>query len=491
MVMALIRGRNSVLGYTLFVAVVGALMSMTAAAQTGGGKPLSLHPDNPHYFLWRGEPTVLITSGEHYGAVVNLDFDYKTYLQTLKKDGLNHTRTWVGTYREVPSSFGITENTLAPLPGRYICPWSRSAKPGCFDGGNKFDLTKWDEAYFKRLKDFMSVAGRCGVVVELNLFCPNYNEELWKASPMNAANNVNGVGNCGRTETYTLKHKDLLAVQQAVVRKVVSELRGFDNLYYEVCNEPYFGGVTLEWQHRMVDTIVDSERDFPHKHLISMNIANGRKKIERPHAAVSIFNFHYCIPPDTVAMNYGLNKVIGENETGFRGRENEKYRTEGWDFIFAGGAIYNNLDYSFKRTNATGTFLAYKSPGGGNPRLRKQLSILKAFIDGLDFIQLRPHNEIVKKVTNAGLSVRVLAAPGRQYAVYIHEPLKKGSNPRKGLTTGLELELQNGDYRGEWLDTKTGTVVRREHFRHPGGLRKLASPPFDVDIALRIRTNGP
>ncbi len=61
------------------------------------GDPLSLHPDNPHYFVFRERPTVLITSGEHYGAVLNLDFDYKTYLETLKNEGLNHTRTWVGT----------------------------------------------------------------------------------------------------------------------------------------------------------------------------------------------------------------------------------------------------------------------------------------------------------------------------------------------------------------------------------------------------------
>ena len=31
--------------------------------------------------------------------------------------------------------------------------------------------------------------------------------------------------------------------------------------------------------------------DFPARHLISLNIANGRKKVERPHPAVSIFNF--------------------------------------------------------------------------------------------------------------------------------------------------------------------------------------------------------
>ena len=45
--------------------------------------PLSLHPDNPRYFLWRGRPTVLVASGEHYGSVVNPDFDYKRYLATI------------------------------------------------------------------------------------------------------------------------------------------------------------------------------------------------------------------------------------------------------------------------------------------------------------------------------------------------------------------------------------------------------------------------
>jgi hypothetical protein len=47
-------------------------------------EPLRLHPENPHYFLWRGQPTVLVTSGEHYGAVLNLDFDGPRYLEAIQ-----------------------------------------------------------------------------------------------------------------------------------------------------------------------------------------------------------------------------------------------------------------------------------------------------------------------------------------------------------------------------------------------------------------------
>ena len=47
-----------------------------------------------------------------------------------------------------------------------------------------------------------------------------------------------------REEVYTLQHADLTRVQEELVRKLVRELNRFDNLYYEVANEPYFGGIT-------------------------------------------------------------------------------------------------------------------------------------------------------------------------------------------------------------------------------------------------------
>jgi hypothetical protein len=124
-----------------------------AAAQA----PLALHPENPHYFVFRGKPTVLVTSGEHYGAVVNLDFDYKRYLKTLAADRLNLTRVFAGAYREAPGNFNIAGNTLAPAPGRFLAPWPES--------GGKFDLSRWNQAYFERLRDFMREASRRGVVV--------------------------------------------------------------------------------------------------------------------------------------------------------------------------------------------------------------------------------------------------------------------------------------------------------------------------------------
>lgn len=470
--------------------LLSVLTFCTLAPRATAAEPIALHPQNGHYFLWRGAPTILITSGEHYGVVLNLDFDYVRYLDALAADGLNHTRVFSGTYREIPGSFKITDNVLAPKADRFACPWARSEQPGCADGGPKFDLTRFDPAYFERLRQFMAAAGQRGVVVEMNLFCPLYNDALWKHSPMNAANNVNAIGDCPRTEVLTLKHPRLLDVQLAVARKIVAELNEFDNLYFEVCNEPYFAGVTEEWQRRIVDTILETERDLPHKHLISMNIANGKKKVENPHPGVSIFNFHYCVPPDTVGMNYALKKLIGENETGFRGKQDVLYRTEGWGFLLAGGGLYNNLDYSFTAKHPDGTFLDYQSPGGGSPELRKQLAILKRFLYGFDFVRMQPDNSVVKQVSGK-LSVRTLVEKGKAYAVYVHVPIP--NKPKKieeylrdQVRTALVLDLPAGRYRAEWIDTKTGAVAHAESFDHAGGDRELHSPEFANDIALRV-----
>lgn len=165
-------------------------------------------------------------------------------------------------------------------------------------------------------------------------------EEHARCSQLSASSS--GLGK--REEVYTLKHQAVQKVQEAFVRNAVTELNAFDNVYFEICNEPYFGGVTLDWQARIAAVITDTEKTLPHKHLIAQNIANEKAKIERPDPAVSIFNFHYATPPLTVGMNFGLNKPIADDETGFRGIHDQPYRIEAWDFVIAGGAIFDHLD---------------------------------------------------------------------------------------------------------------------------------------------------
>ena len=470
-------------------------LTLAASALAAAAEPLALISANPHYFLLRGKPTVLVTSGEHYGSVINADFDYARYLDELARNHLNLTRIWVGPYREVAGSFKIANNTLAPQPNSFLPPWPRSNVPGAVDGGNRFDLSRWNPAYFARLRDFIGQASRRGVVVEVNLFCPYYEEAMWKVSPLNAANNINGVGNMPRTEVLTMMHPDLLAIEDAMVRKIVTELNGFDNLYYEICNEPYFGGVTLEWQRHVSGLIRATEGGLDNRHLISQNISNGSKRIEQPDPNVSIFNFHYSRPPESVTINYALQRAIGNNETGFDGQADATYRIQGWDFLASGGALYNNLDYSFAAGHEDGSFhYDASTPGGGSPTLRKQLGILATLFNSLDLAHLQPGGALARVVEPDPPTLRAIAVPGRDYVVYAYRAhIDPNAKPKYVVDSSvhrdkLSVDLPSGDYEQYWLNTRTGAFENKKRFHHAGGERLFKSPPYSEDMVLRIRS---
>src|SRR5215831_14349613 len=111
------------------------LLSLLGAVPIVWSEPIRSHPENPHYYLFRGRATVLVTSAEHYGAVINQAFDYKAYLDALKARGLNYTRIYPAAFVEPEGAFQLV-NTLAPKSENLIQPWARSEKPGYRSGGN-------------------------------------------------------------------------------------------------------------------------------------------------------------------------------------------------------------------------------------------------------------------------------------------------------------------------------------------------------------------
>lgn len=482
----------------------------SSVSHPGKSQPIRLLPANPHYFLFRGKAVALITSGEHYGAVLNRDFDFQRYLSTLDTDGLNYTRLFVGAYVEVPAiSFGIVHNDLAPEPGRFLAPWARSGTPGYAGGGNKFDLDQWDSEYFSRFRDFLSAAAKHGIVVEISLFSSLYGDAQWQLSPFNPANNVNNLSPIDWKKLHTLENGGILAYQEKYARKLVREANSFDNVIFEIQNEPWsdrpvLSGVinpylrppardmfpnsidlpddlSLAWQARVAEWITQEESELPNRHLMAQNYSNFHQPVRKLLSAVSIVNFHYAYP-DAVLLNYGLGKAISYDETGFLGRDDDAYRRQAWNFMLSGGGVFDGLDYSFTVGHEDGTFDGQNGPGGGSAALRRQLHVLSQFLQSLDLANLHPDAGVVKHA--AGVVARVLSNPGKEYAIYLD-----GDGP-----TDLTLDLPSGRYSSEWLDVGTGSLEQLENFNHKGGDKILTSPAFQNGIALRLKrtsTIGP
>jgi hypothetical protein len=433
-----------------------AFISITACTITHTEHVLKMSETNNRYLEFRGKPVILMGSTEHYGALMNLDFDYVKYFDELQRSGLNLTRTFTGIYVEPEGAFNIEKNTLAPTAGRLITPFARSTEPGYANGGNKFDLSQWDEAYFERLRDFVEQADKRDIIVEITLFSSNYEDAQWQVNPQNPQNNINNLPEVPFNEVQTLLHQEYLQFQENMLKKIVEELNPYKNVYFEICNEPYADQIPQDWHLHMARLVRETENSLPNKHIVSWNYENNGGRIDQLPSYYSMVNFHYA-EPRAVTENYHLNVPIGDNETGFKGNADWPYRVEAWAFMLAGGALFNHLDYSFAVGHESGDFAYPRSqPGGGNAGLREQFGFLRKFLEGMDFLQMKANPSFVISASDPTIQTQVFANDST-YNVYLY---KRWSLPNENISIRF-----TGDFKAPATGEYTFTTVSDDGIR--------------------------
>jgi len=463
-------------------------------------EPIALHPVNPHYFIFNGKAAILITSAEHYGAVVNKDFDYVVYLDALKSFGLNYTRIYPGFLFEPMGKF-VKGNTLGPKPRSLVLPWARSSVPGYSLCGNKFDLDQWDPEFFRRLKGFISKAAERGVVVEVCFFNAQYSD-TWPISPLFHENNIQGVGKCDYEDAQTLKHPDLVKREDEYVRKITREVNGFDNVILEVCDEPIITGTPISlgapWVAHMIEVVKQAESSLPKKHLLGQQVEGpvGGPIDYSGHPDVPVIITQYLYEAGDqmgglkgLDLEYGHAKPIELNETNYypiwyEGDKIGASRVEAWEFIVGGGASFNHLNGLFTVQNPAG-----KTPE--NDRILGALRGLTNFIYSFDFLKMNPDKGFIAGGVPSGAYYRGMSQPGHQYALYLHHS-KGGRGSAYTVTPGnytdrLVLKLPAGTYQVDWVAPETGSVIRTDTSTHKGGYRTVETPAYSIDIALRIK----
>lgn len=458
--------------------------------QIGASQTLKLDPENSHYLNFKGSPLLLVTSAEPYGAVLNKDFDYKRYLKTLHDEGMNYTRIFSGSYIEVPGSFNVDHCSLIPEVGSFIAPWVRTSEPGLFEDEGKLDFDQWNPSYFTRLHDFVNTAASYDIIVEMTFFCATYDDKYWVRHPFNIENNINGLVGSKRLEFNTLKNSKVVHYQKELVVKITKELNLYDNVFFEISNEPWSDyqervyylhktlippeaqqqvlwsraapKETLDWQKELATVFRNTEKNLSKKHLLAQNYSDMMESLTDVDDQIDILNFHYSWP-ETVTVNYGWNRPINYDETGFAGTADSTYLKQAWSFMLNGGAIFNNLDYSFyvDKENGTGT---NNAPGGGSVNLRKQLKFLRLFLEGFDFVRLRPASHLIFHAP--GLEYYCLANIGDEYALYFD-----------GRNQGyFVIDLLKGSYKIRVYSPDSGNLMETFNQNSEGGKTRINIP---------------
>ena len=124
-------------------------------------------------------------------------FDFDAYLAFLKVHNHNFFRLWAW---ENSFNHKAKQTTTHYDPMAYL----RTGPEMALDGKPRFDLTRFSEAYFERLRHRVKAAGDEGIYVSVMLFQGfsvegkgNLGGDPWQGHPVNSKNNVNGVNGEG------------------------------------------------------------------------------------------------------------------------------------------------------------------------------------------------------------------------------------------------------------------------------------------------------
>ncbi len=524
-----------------------AAAALWAHTSFGGPDVFSVHPKNHRVFLYKGRPVKILTSAEHYGAVVNGDFDYEMYLKEMRRTDQNMTRIFA-FYRETcdgsPGDISgmVQANTLAPRTSAAVLPFQRVDGHGkALDGFGKFDLDMWNPAYFARFKDFVRKCAEHGIVCEVTFFSNSYNSYRYALFPSHKSNNINGVGvNIERPGQFiTLDDPTVTAFQERFIRKFATELNEFDNIYYEICNESNLsGGKTdsleneerkvIVWQRHLAGVLRQAEKNLPKQHLIAVNahfrfgvIDKGAgPRMRNDDEAyfrdpnIDIINYHYISsktradgwwfsytgPPKGRAgqiwhflrQRDRFHKPIVFDETfsGIVRGEPERYavnRAEAWEMLLSGGAGYNNLDWSFTPQDETGSGKAPTGDGRqlDGRQLREWFSILRQLLEQYDLSDLSPATGVLAE-TIPGYGYAASTDGNGRYLLYFVDEQVYDLKPCKARQIEVSLSLPPGRYSVETLNPRSG---KRNDL--PGIVSSaettVVSLHLEQDVALLLR----
>lgn len=255
------------LGISSLLVFFGHLVSSSNAAPASG--PLRVSRENPRYFADGNRRVVYLTGSHTWSSLQDQGatdpppvFDYDRYLDFLETHHHNFIRLWAWEQaRWAPWSDG-----KGPNPKDWFIqpnPYARTGPGTALDGKPKFDLSKFDPAYFDRLRQRVKKAGDRGIYVSIMLFQGWSSAKgwlggkPWMGHPYNPANNVQGFNGNKHSDTGPdLSDPQVREMQAAYIRKVVDTVNDLDNVLYEVTNE----GGNKAWDWWVVDTVHQYEK---------------------------------------------------------------------------------------------------------------------------------------------------------------------------------------------------------------------------------------
>lgn len=466
--------------------------------------PLRRHPSNPRYFTDGSGRAILLAGSHTWFAMQSGDyteppanFNFDAYLDWLQARGHNFFKTfaWMQT--------GGDQATAKPWYNAPL-PYQRTGPGAAADGKPKYDLTKFDQAYFDNLRQKVIKAGDRGIYVSVQFFYGfSFDEknnwglgDAWPYHPYKANNNINGINadptNKGDGEDFaTLNDGAITALQEAYIRKVIDTLNDLDNVIFEICNEPGGNVASKEWQYHFVDYVHAYEATKPKQHPVGMTVAwpsGNNDDLFNSNAAWISPNGNGGYDTDPPAADG--SKVILSDTDHIWG--------VGGDRSWVWKSFTRGLNPTFMDPyDCASSHAQYNTGGNCNSALyenvRYNLGYVVNYASRMNLAALTPRPELAS-------STYCLANPvenGAEYLVYlpvgstataILQTVGVNRNPDLYLTPDssvtVDLTGARGELKVEWFNPETAEIL--DGGTTTGGAQRSFTAPFTGDAVLYL-----
>lgn len=439
--------RNRFLVTLNFIGIVGCLVVVP-----GKGDGALAIAENRRYFVDDGKPVVLFGSG------------LWTIIPDRSVDIAEHN-SWYAGYGANANRATLFAFCTAVPEGKGLCPWLRTGPGRANDGKPKFDLTRPNDAFWKRASAYFADCRKRGIYVLLQMFDEPFvegGEERWRLNPFNPDNNINPAlrglprgGGSGEEAFYDPDNKPLMKVQDALVRRLLDETAGrYGNIIYEIGNEINMDSVTRkarQWQQHWIEFFREYEREHPGIGLLLSNDTRG-ELLDAGGDGFDVINHHGAVGVNVKGTPAGelaarIREAVTRDFASYRrpiinsrpcsdpDRKNypdvvseTKGRVLYWSYFLSGGHIVGF------RTTAE----SWK----GGKKAERIIQNLRGFVGRTHFETMSPRPDLIKG------NALCLAEAGKEYVVYL--PL--------GGTVTVDLgDVPRGVKLGVWrYDPRTG-----------------------------------
>jgi len=247
--------------------------------------PLKALSANPNYFTDGTGKAIYLTGSHTWNTIQDwgtndsiTPLDFNAFVEMLVVHHHNCTLLWT---TELPIFRGLPTTADSP-PDISVTPfpWQRTGPGNGSDGKPKFDLKKFNQAYFDRLRDRVRKLNAADIYAGVYFFSGEWILRFrfpGDGYPFTGSNNVNGIDDGGEKGSVSMTApNEITAIQDAYVEKVINTLNDLPNVLWIVSQEAPLD--SKWWNGHLIAFVRSYEAGKPLQHPIGFGMLDGDLK---------------------------------------------------------------------------------------------------------------------------------------------------------------------------------------------------------------------